>query len=166
MTYDLEKFFLPDSFTSSVPSGHFVASLKTYREQNDNHKPRLITLFGPVGTGKTWDACAFANNARAKGRSVGYVRASDLSRIEPDVYWRIEERQVLVLDDYGVRLTQGAITRAFDLIDRRLINKDFFTLMTTNIISEIRGIDERLASRLNTGCVVDYDGMPDRRIAT
>jgi len=44
------------------------------------------------------------------------------------------------------------------------MHKAGVTIITTNLMKEIRKIDERLASRLNTACVINYAGMPDRRV--
>lgn len=142
-------------------SDTFNVGLSNYKSISTT--PKIITLSGPCGTGKTWDACVWLNNAESQGRSTAYLKAGDLWRYDPEDLARAEWARCVVIDDYGTRLSQGNLGRILDLVDYRMTAARRYTIITTNILTEIRTIDERLASRLNSGCMIDYTGLPDRR---
>lgn len=145
------------------PSEHAIQAISAYKKKNKGNDPSIVALCGPVGCGKSWDACALASHAV---RNKGWIRFEDCSGIhtaEADRLDSLKRSTVLILDDYGARQTEGALARVFDLVNSRM-HKKGVTIITTNLMKEIRKIDERLASRLNTACVINYAGMPDRRI--
>ncbi len=91
------------------------------------HQQLLIT--GPTGVGKTWIACALANQACRQGLSVFYARCNRL--LEElhiahgnGTYGRrlqqIARVDLLVLDDYGLaKLTQSERTDLLEVLEDR-----------------------------------------------
>lgn len=150
------RYDVPQLYRSSVqPSKVFTQAVMS--------SDRLITLGGPCGAGKTWDACAWLNHCKSKGYDVAYIRATDLPRLEYIDMVDLERAKVLCIDDYGKQQTQGALSRASDIVEKRIGFDWRYTIITTNILSDLRRLDERLASRLNAGRIINYEGMPDRR---
>lgn len=141
-------------------SHHAIDSMRAYTVRNG--QPSLIVLCGDVGTGKTWDACAIALLSRR-----GWLRFASCSMIHEYDDIRMSECHrcaVLILDDYGSRLTTGALARAFQLVQNREHLTRSCTIITTNLASEVADIDPRIASRMNQACIINYENMPDRRL--
>lgn len=143
-------------------SGFCIDALNAYIAKSG--QPSIIVLCGDVGTGKTWDACALSANVIRKSGNRTFCACSSLHEHDSDTMGNLLGVRCLVLDDYGARQTQGALTRAFDLVNARMHDPRLATIITTNLIADVRKIDERMASRLNTACVINYSGMPDRRL--
>jgi len=151
---------VPRHYTSDIPSQHFQDQLRA----SDKNR-HLITLCGPVGTGKTYDACAWLNYIHgSKGLTGYYIKCSDVWSMTPEDMFEITIKKCIVMDDYGRKQSVGNLERISDIIDKRIEKEYCYTVITTNILTEIRNIDERLASRLNAGVIIDYSGMKDRRL--
>ena len=157
------SFAIPELYKYIThPSHNFLDTVRKYREEK-KWSPMLIVLGGPTGTGKTCDAVAWLKNAKRKGHEVAYLKAADIWQLDVDDIHDLERIKALVIDDYGKTQTTGTIERISSVIDKRIERTQKYTILTTNVLRDIRSIDERLASRLNSGCVVDYTGMPDLR---
>ena len=156
---------VPDLFANiKEPSSYFSNALHEAMDDNGNRLPSIIVLSGPCGTGKTHDACGWMNYIRkAQGFGVGYIKASDVWALTVDELHTLTMRHVLCIDDYGQKRSIGNLERIGGIVDRRMESVNRYTIITTNVLSEIDNIDERLASRLNTGALVQYDNLPDRR---
>jgi len=83
-----------------------------------------LHITGPTGTGKSWLACAFGNQACRQGLSVRYERTSrllDQLRVArgdgsyPKLLRQLARVELLILDDFGLKpLTQ---TERHDLLE-------------------------------------------------
>lgn len=154
------SFKVPNHYPDSLPSKHFRDCL--IKTKKDHH---LITLSGPCGTGKTFDACAWLNHIKTFHKRSGlYIKCSDVWRMTPEELYEISMKKCIVLDDYGKKQSVGNLERISNIIDQRIEKEYPYTIITTNILADIRNIDPRLVSRLNQGVIIDYSGMPDRRI--
>ena len=160
-------------YPNATPSRKAIAGLKaSYDATRSNH---FIVLVGATcGTGKTWDACGIALNVCApridKNTGClpyrGFIRFVDCCMIQQYDAERMESchrAKALILDDYGARLTDGAKLRVFELVNKRMHDGNKVTIITTNLIAEVSAADPRLASRLNKACVIDYEGLTDKR---
>ena len=91
------------------------------------HQNILIT--GPTGVGKTWLACALANQACRQGRSVLYLRVprlfEDVAIAHGDgryskLLTQLAKTDVLLLDDWGLALLTDAARRdLLEILDDR-----------------------------------------------
>lgn len=152
-------------YTPLCPSETVTRAINDYIVKHVDLHPKIVALCGSVGVGKTWDACALALHVCRQRGFYRFAQCSTIHDCDPERMSQLHRCTALILDDYGYRQTDGALLRAFQLVDGRM-HGDRVTIITTNILQDIRKIDERLASRLNTACVVDYSGLQDRRIET
>lgn len=79
-----------------------------------------LYLYGGVGTGKTTKACSIGLRALEKGKSVFFVKAYELSELSKDEMKRLENSDLLIVDDLGAENTsEWNNTRLRMVIDRR-----------------------------------------------
>ena len=100
-----------------------------------------IILSGPTGAGKTWIACAFAQQACRQGFSALYVRAArlfeELRIAHGDGSFtrrlaQLAKIDVLLLDDWGLQeLDQGARNDLLEVIDDRVGSRS--TIITSQL---------------------------------
>lgn len=94
------------------------------------HKGQNLILTGPTGVGKTWLACAFANQAARRGMPVIYRRLPrlleeiDIAREDSSLLkfrHQLTKARLLVLDDWGVAtLTDQGRQDLLELVDDRV----------------------------------------------
>ncbi len=121
----------------------------------------LIVLAGPVGTGKTCDACTFVHE------SAKFVKASALWRTygHCDLWNELLLADQVILDDLGTRVTDGSKVAILELVDIR-VDHLRQTIITTNwSYDEVFTFSPRLASRIRQAHIVKYTG-PDLRLST
>lgn len=126
---------------------------------------RLLVLTGPVGTGKSWQACGALRSVIARTPGEAHlVNCANLARIERDGFRVYSQCKILALDDLGARLTPAALATAYELIEYRHSHL-LPMIITTNLSPlDIRKVDERIASRLGAGTWIEIAGS-DRRLA-
>ena len=115
-----------------------MASLVTCQWIDSGHN---LILTGPTGSGKTWLACAFGNQACRQGKSVLFHRLSllleDLQISHPDGSFKkrllqLSKADLLILDDFGMgALTPQARSDMLEIIDSRVEGKS--TIVTSQI---------------------------------
>lgn len=139
----------------------------------ESPRPNLL-LAGPVGTGKTWAACAAARPLVERGavcQVMSVVDVLDALRAEMQpgaatgAFDRLTELDVLVLDDVGAeRPTEWSGERLHALIDRRW-RDELPIIATTNLepraLADAMG--ERTYSRLVGGATAVRISGDDRR---
>lgn len=124
-----------------------------------------LVFLGGYGCGKTHLAAAIANEFLASHQPVYFAVVPDLldhlrATFDPsssmkydDLFERIKEVALLVLDDLGVEMsTPWATEKLFQLLNYRY-NYRLPTVITTNH-RMLRALDERLASRLSDRALV------------
>lgn len=100
---------------------------KRYREANDVDELLYETafkdglyLFGGVGTGKTTIACSIGLRAIERGKKVLFVKAYEVSELIKDELSKIENADLLIIDDIGAENTsEWNNTRLRMVIDKR-----------------------------------------------
>lgn len=142
---------------------------------------RNVVLLGPVGTGKSWAACA-AGRAwcehrgrhlrRPGSRQPTFVFAPVVDLLDDmrpggdDVLGRDAQRAaLLVLDDVGAeRATEWAAERLYGIVNRRWM-EELPTIATTNVPADQAGevLGERVLSRLAGGALTLRLTGQDRR---
>lgn len=138
-----------------------LAFCRTYAEDFSADSPNLL-LRGPAGVGKTHLSLAIAREVASRGFQVVYGSVGRLLRQlekehfgkeEGDSADRLEECDLLILDDLGTEFSSPFYTSAlYDLINARLLAEKP-TLISTNL--GLKQLQERygvqIASRI-TGC--------------
>ena len=137
-----------------------------------SHKGMLI--WGGVGVGKTWAACAIWRHFLASGKTVKRVvyrellldiRAGYAKNVaEKDLFDAFFKADLLIIEDLAAtKNTEFAIDCTLFLIDGRM-ERMKPTLITTNLKpSEIEQVfGERITSRLKTFIVVQMTGQDKR----
>lgn len=160
-------------YQDATPSQSAIEAIKSYQASKGH--VNFILLAGDVGTGKTWDACGLALRVCRKERRsqqtgfyadrsvIRFVRCCMIQDYDNETMLACHNAKALILDDYGIRKSPGSLVRVFELVDKRMHNKSQVTIMTTNLIGEIKELDEAMASRLNKACIIDYTDKPDLR---
>ncbi len=124
-----------------------------------------LLLIGPNGCGKTHLAAAIANQSLEDGALVLFATVPDLldhlraafaptsSEVYDQLFARMREAEVLVLDDLGAQQSSPwANEKLFQLLNYRY-NSRFPTVITANSRG-LQGIDERIRSRLTDSSLV------------
>jgi DNA replication protein DnaC len=141
------------------------------RWANTPPRPSSLVLTGPVGTGKTYAACAAVRPLVEQGATLAFwpvVRLLDQLRPgrDDDPYPAAVAADLLVLDDLGAeRATDWTAERLYALVnDRWLAERP--TIVTTNLAPPqlTAAVGERLASRLLGGATTALLSGPDRRM--
>jgi len=135
--------------------------------QNFAHSPNgWLLLVGPTGCGKTHLAAAIANHCLETGAVVLFATVPDLldhlraafapesNEIYDQLFGRMREAEVLVLDDLGVQQSSPwANEKLFQLFNYRY-NSGFPTVITANVRG-LQATDERIRSRLSDVALVN-----------
>ena len=117
------------AYFTELTHGHWIE-----RKQN-------LCLTGSTGTGKTWLACAFGNQACRQGYSVRYLRVPrifELLRIAhgdgsyPRLMSQLSKTDLLILDDWGIQKMNSA--QRNDLME---VIEDRHGLKSTLIASQL-----------------------------
>ena len=124
-----------------------------------------LLMIGPNGSGKTHLAAAIANKSLEDGALVLFATVPDLldhlraafaptsNEVYDQLFSRMREAEVLVLDDLGAQQTSPwANEKLFQLLNYRY-NSRFPTVITANSRG-LQGIDERVRSRLTDASLV------------
>lgn len=101
---------------SGVPKRYMNAQL----EDESLYETALesgLYLFGGVGTGKTQTACSIAIRAAQNGKTIGFIKAYDISSMKLD---DIKNQDVLIIDDLGAdNVSEWSNSRMRAVIDYR-----------------------------------------------
>jgi DNA replication protein DnaC len=151
-----------ETFNPRVPGMQeaFQVSLEFARDPNG-----WLLLIGPNGCGKTHLAAAVANECLETGAVVLFATVPDLldhlraafapdsSEVYDQLFARMREAEVLVLDDLGVQQSSPwANEKLFQLFNYRY-NSGFPTVITANSRG-LQATDERIRSRLSDVALV------------
>ncbi len=139
-----------------------------------------LVFAGETGRRKTFSACICANDIKKMHRllsyEVGFCNVSDFSinykfnlNCEPwkntDIYNRLIEFRVLILDDLGVvDPTNSFLELIYSIVNNRIENKNLATIYTTNLSSaELnQQFTPRIVSRITNNVNIKLEG-PDSR---
>lgn len=120
---------------------------------------------GQVGSGKSHICTAIVKELMLRGNEALYMRWRDDSVVlkksimadgseYADDIGRFKNVKVLYIDDFfkterGKQPTQADINLAFEILNHRYINKDLFTIISSELsINELLEIDEAIGSRI------------------
>lgn len=163
--FDLQYYSArPDAEGGGSPRermADILAYCRAYAADFSTDSPSLL-LRGPAGTGKTFLSLAIAGTVAAAGRQVVYGSVQRLLRqmekehfgkADGDSATRLEECDLLILDDIGTEFASPFYTSAlYELINARLL-AGVPTVLSTNLnakqLQERYGV--QIASRIN-GC--------------
>lgn len=162
MTRERLAAFTFDTFRPGGKSvrGHDASLEGAYREARTwaDHPEGWLVFFGQSGRGKTHLAGAIANQRLDQGDSVCFVNVPDLldelrATFAPDapqryddLFTRVREAPVLILDDFGAhQTTPWAQEKLYQILNYRYEGR-MPTVITTN--TEMAKLDQRIASRI------------------
>lgn len=141
---------------------------------------RVLTICGPVGTGKTTNAALVATciatrewtGPRPSEHGIGYLLCMDLGWMDRDLMPGLIAYPTLIMDDLSGNITQAGLVNAQMLVEQRIAHKRR-TIVTTTMemprdlatreMELNAGRELGLASRLAGGAVVTLTG-DDRRL--
>lgn len=162
MTRERLAAFTFDTFRPGGKSvrGHDASLEGAYREARTwaDQPEGWLVFFGLSGRGKTHLAAAIANQRLEQGDSVCFVNVPDLldelrASFAPDapqryddLFTRVREAPLLVLDDFGAhQTTPWAQEKLYQILNYRYEGR-MPTVITTN--TEMGKLDARIASRI------------------
>lgn len=151
-----DRVHVPEMFALAKASGEIA-------DWSINAKKPLV-IWGPTGTGKTYQAVGAMRSYLAQHRGDGYlINCAGLSRMSRDDFHVYARTAILALDDLGARLTPTCLAAVYELIDYR-IGRLLPLIVTTNLFPEsLVPIDERISSRLMLATWIRMTGE-DRRL--
>ncbi|HBP5921413.1 IS21-like element helper ATPase IstB [Pseudomonas aeruginosa] len=96
------------------------------------HRRQNLILTGATGTGKTWLACAFGNQACRQGFTTGYrtatqlfedIRLSQADNTLPKLRRHLVRTQLLIIDDLGIAGISAQLGPSLlEIIDQQSLN--------------------------------------------
>lgn len=179
--------YLSKSFDDYAPinaqAASHLAKLREYASlvASEDHEGRCLILTGKVGTGKTHLACALTTGLiREHGKRVVYWSFSDLVRSvkatfnrdsaqrEEDIYSRIAQQDLVIIDEVGQQnFTEFEQTVAYEAINARYQDALPTVLVTNLAAADLAGaVGDRAVDRLreNGGKLLDFQWQSHRGI--
>lgn len=118
-----------------VPRGLDKAGFQTLCSLDWVRNRHNLVITGPTGTGKSWLACALANQACRQGLSCHFIRvpilmenlmAAHATATFVQKLAQLKKFDLLILDDWGIEpFSNRAENDLLELIDNRLGNRSF-----------------------------------------
>ena len=147
--YVTDKQYLEMTFDKSDGEIRFAKNYVDAWDEIKDDKNAGLLLFGDTGTGKTFAACCIGNALWDKGVKVMIANIADLINDvggfdNDDVLYRIQNCDLLILDDYGAsRGTEFASEQVYKIIDTQYrANKPM--IITTNLTPNMMMHEENI----------------------
>lgn len=127
-----------------------------------NEGPRVLTIVGGTGAGKTYIAAAIARSFLLRGLSVRFEHTKNLldnlrstynswndETFESKLHW-YKSIGLLILDDLGVETgTEWEKSQVWDIIDDRIHRQSYLVITTNQTRNDMADkLDHRIASRV------------------
>ena len=127
-----------------------------------NEGPRVLTIVGGTGAGKTYMAAAIARSFLLRGLSVRFEHTKNLldnlrstynswndETFESKLHW-YKSIGLLILDDLGVETgTEWEKSQVWDIIDDRIHRQSYLVITTNQTRNDMADkLDHRIASRV------------------